>query len=152
MEMKVGRDTLLALAAVAWADGKLAPQEAAGIQAAVDQLGLSSSEATAVQQALTRPISLDEVETVRMQRLTRLFTYSVAVWMAQLDGGVISPSEQKVLDVLGDRLGLSGVARERARNVALGQLQASGGSNPGNYDLLRLKNRLSAGLSQIGDE
>jgi hypothetical protein len=55
-----------------------------------------------------------------------------------------------VLGLLGDRLGLSAVARERAKGLALGMAQAP--DRPGGYDLLKLRSRLSAGLSQIGDE
>ena len=34
MDVEIGRDTLVALAAVAWADGNLDPSEAAGIRSA----------------------------------------------------------------------------------------------------------------------
>ncbi|MFO0568348.1 MAG: hypothetical protein U0263_21990 [Polyangiaceae bacterium] len=70
--------------------------------------------------ALRRAFTMDEVETVRTpSRLTRLFTYASAVWIATVDGAV-TPEETRALTLLGDRLGLSQVARDRARGVALG--------------------------------
>lgn len=146
MEPVIGRDTLLALCATAWADGTLDPREAAGIRSAMQQLGISGEDAQAVEQALAQRIGVEEVETLRMNRLTRLFTYAVAAWIAHIDGK-LSDEEQSVLGLLGDRLGLSGVARERAKNVALGMT-----NQPGGFDLVKLRARLSSGLSQIGDE
>jgi hypothetical protein len=85
---------------------------------------------------------------VRMNRLTRLFTYATACWMAEVDGNE-SEAEATTLQLLGDRLGLSAVARDRAHNVVSGIAQRSA---PGSFDLLELRSRLSAGLSQIGDD
>ena len=148
MDMNIGRDTLLALAALAWSDGKLDPREAAGIRSAAQQLSLPNNERSLLEEALTKTVSLDQVETVRMTRLTRLFTYAAACWIAELDGG-LSAAEQGALDLLGDRLGLSKLARDRALGVARGN--RTPGAND-SYDLLKLRSRLSAGLSQIGDE
>jgi uncharacterized membrane protein YebE (DUF533 family) len=148
MNVDIGRDTVLALCAIAWADGSVDQSEAAGIRAAVRQLGLGAADSQAVEQALANHMSIADVETIRMNRLTRLFTYSAAVWIAAVDGG-IKPDEERDLSILGDRLGLSSVAREQAKNVALGALSASGGQE---LDLLKMRSRLSAGLSQIGLE
>jgi uncharacterized membrane protein YebE (DUF533 family) len=149
MEPQIGRDTMLALCAVAWADGHVNPREAAGIRAAAAQLGIAGEDAKLIDQALSQRMGVEEVETIRMNRLTRLFTYAVASWIAHIDG-TLSAEEQSVLGLLGDRLGLSAVARERAKGLALGMAQAP--DRPGGYDLLKLRSRLSAGLSQIGDE
>jgi uncharacterized membrane protein YebE (DUF533 family) len=149
MDLNIGRDTLLALAAIAWADGQLGQQEAEGIRSAAQQLSLTAEDTAALEQALTRPISLDEVETVRMARLTRLFTYAVACWVTTLDG-LISAPEQTALDQLGDRLGLSSIARDRARTVA--ESLALSTAKAERYDLVKLRATLSAGLSRIGDD
>jgi uncharacterized membrane protein YebE (DUF533 family) len=149
MEPQIGQDTLVALCAVAWADGKIDPREAQQIRAAAQQLGISGAEAQAVEGALASRIGVEDVETIRMNRLTRLFTYAVATWIAHADGK-LAAEEEGVLSQLGDRLGLSSVARERAKSVALGMAQAP--DQPGGYDLAKLRSKLSAGLSQIGDE
>jgi tellurite resistance protein len=148
MDVNIGRDTLLALAAVAWADGKLDPKEATGLRSAARQLSLARDDLTLLERSLAERVGLDQVETLRMQRLTRLFTYAAATWIAELDGA-LSQQEEAALELLGDRLGLSKVARERASDVARGN-SASGDAEA--YDLLKLRSRLSAGLSQIGDE
>ncbi len=147
MDLDIGRDTLMALAAVAWADGKMEPREQAGIRLAAQQLRLGAEDLKLVEEAIANKVSLDQVETLRMNRLTRLFTYAIGAWIAHIDGEV-PQAEQDALDLLGDRLGLSKVARERAQTAALG-LAAHQGAE---FDLLKLRSRLSSGLSQIGNE
>ncbi|MCA9594575.1 MAG: TerB family tellurite resistance protein [Myxococcales bacterium] len=146
MSVDIGRDTVLALCAVGWADGKMDPAEAASIRDAAKQLGLSAEDLSAVEGAIAQRMGLELVETLRMSRLTRLFTYAVGTLVASVDGA-IGPEEQATLALLGDRLGLSQVARDRAQNVAHAARQAGT-----ELDLLKLRSRLSAGLSQIGNE
>jgi uncharacterized membrane protein YebE (DUF533 family) len=147
MDVKLGRDTLIALAAVAWADGSMAPEEAASLRSAAQQLGLGPQDCSAVEDALARRIDPAEVETMRMNRPTRLFVYAAATWMATVDGHV-SREEEAVLRLLGDRLGLSDKARDRAQRTAL----AADSSPGGLYDLLALRTRLAAGLGEVGDD
>ena len=148
MELKIGRDTLLAVAAVAWADGSMDPREAAALRQAAQELAIAGDDLARLEQALETRVSLEEVETVRMNRLTRLYTYATGCWMAEVDGAASAP-EVQLLGLLGDRLGLSAVARDRAHNVVRGIAERS---QPGSFDLLELRSRLSAGLSQISDE
>ncbi len=148
MELKIGRDTLLAISAVAWADGSIEPRETAALRQAAQQLLTDDSDRADVERALSTRVTLDEVETVRMNRPTRLFTYATCVWMAEVDGKS-SAAEASTLELLGDRLGLSTVARQRAQDVVRSIAQRSA---PGSFDLLELRSRLSVGLSQIGDE
>src|SRR6185369_8278979 len=148
MELKIGRDTLLAISAVAWADGSLEAREAAALRQAAKHLLTDAADVAEVEGALTTPVTLDQVETVRMNRGTRLFTYATCFWMAEVEGKS-TQAEAGTLQLLGDRLGLSAVARERAQNAVRGIAERSA---PGSFDLLELRSRLSAGLSQIGDE
>jgi tellurite resistance protein len=148
MDLKIGRDTLLAISAVAWADGSIEPREAAALRQAAAQLLTDAGDRAEVDEALTARVTLEQVETVRMNRPTRLFTYATCCWMAEIDGKS-SQAEAATLQLLGDRLGLSALARERAQNVVRGIAQRSA---PGTFDLLELRSRLSVGLSQIGDE
>jgi uncharacterized membrane protein YebE (DUF533 family) len=148
MELKIGRDTLLAISAVAWADGSIDPLEATALRLAAKQLLVQGEDLVAVERSLTTPVTLEQVETVRMNRLTRLFTYATGCWMAEVDGQA-SATETAVLQLLGERLGLSAVARDRAHNTVRGIAERSA---PGSFDLLELRSRLSAGLSQIGDD
>jgi uncharacterized membrane protein YebE (DUF533 family) len=148
MDLKIGRDTLLAISAVAWADGSIDPLEAAALRLAAKQLLVQGEDLAAVERSLTTPVTLDQVETVRMNRLTRLFTYATGCWMAEIDGEA-SAAETAVLQLLGERLGLSAVARDRAHTKVR---SIAARSAPGSFDLLELRSRLSAGLSQIGDD
>jgi len=148
MELKIGRDTLLAISAVAWADGSIDPREAAALRQAAKQLLVQGEDLVSVERSLTTRVTLEEVETLHMNRLTRLFTYATACWMADINGQA-SEAEATVLKLLGDRLGLSAVARDRAHNAVRGIAERSA---PGSFDLLELRSRLSAGLSQIGDD
>src|SRR5688572_8917630 len=118
MDFDIGRDSLLAIVAVAWADGQIDPRESASVKSACEQLALTGEDCALVDQALQRGFTLNEVETIRMNRLTRLFTYAASCWIAEVDGAPSEP-EKQALDLLGDRLGLSAVARERAHGVAL---------------------------------
>jgi uncharacterized membrane protein YebE (DUF533 family) len=147
MDVNLGRDTLIALAAVAWADGSIAPEEADSLRSAAQQLGLGPQDRDAVEDALSRHIDAAEVETVRMNRPTRLFVYAAATWMATVDGHV-SEAEIAVLRLLGDRLGLSDKARQRARQSAL----VAGASPDDRYDLLALRTRLAAEIGDVGDD
>jgi len=149
MDIDISRDTVLALVAVAWADGKVDPAEAQGIRSAAKQLGLEPDDMKVVEAALGREFGMDEVETVRMNRLTRLFTFATAVWVATLDGA-ITGDEEKMLATLGDRLGLSELARHGAKQAALSLRTVA--NLPGGFDLVALRSRLSAGLSQIGND
>jgi tellurite resistance protein len=149
MKSSVELNTLLALAAVAWSDGRMDPAEAQGLRNAMDQLALDAADRAAVEAALVRPVTLDLVETVRMDRLARLFTYAVANLIAKIDGE-LTPEEQRCLHVLGDRLGLSSLARNRAE-AALELLNGRGNAQP-SYELGALRRQLSFGLSQIGSE
>ncbi len=66
MELKIGRDTLLAISAVAWADGSMdaarGQRATPGRQAARHPRRAIWAE---VERALAAPVTLDEVETVR---------------------------------------------------------------------------------------
>ena len=148
MDVNIGRDTLLAIVATAWADGQIDPRESASVKSACEQLGLQPGDRAAVDQALARGVTLNEVETIRMNRLTRLFTYAASCWIAEVDGALSEP-EKQALGLLGDRLGLSVVARERAHGVALSLSQSA---TPESFDLMKLRSQLSAGLSQISDD
>lgn len=139
---------MLALVAMAWADGTVDSRELAGIRGALRQLGLGRDDVAVVERALQEGVAMADVETVRMNRKTRLFTYAMVSWIAEVDGKV-STAEEDALQLLGDRLGLSGVARERASVAAR---EAAGSSRPEDYDLLALRESLQRVVDAIGDE
>src|SRR5688572_29276781 len=137
MDVNIGRDTLLAIVAMAWADGRIDPREASSVKSACQQLALKPADQALVGQALAHGFGLNDVETIRMNRLTRLFTYAASCWIAEVDGTLSEP-EKQALDLLGDRLGLSIVARERAHGVALSLAKSA---TPDSFDLMRLRSQ-----------
>jgi uncharacterized membrane protein YebE (DUF533 family) len=149
-EPNPGRDTLLALIAVAWSDGRIDPAESHGIRRAASDLSLPAGDLHVIEQAMASPITLADVETVRMDRLTRLFTYAAATGIAEIDGALTS-EEQETLQLLGDRLGLSGSARNRAARTMRDVVSAAPGGRLG-YDLKQLKLKIGKGLSQISND
>ena len=56
-------------------------REAAALGQAAKQLLTDTGDLAEVEAALSTPVSLDQVETVRMNRPTRLFTYATCFWM-----------------------------------------------------------------------
>ena len=53
MELKIGRDTLLAISAVAWADGSIDPREATALRLAAKQLLVQGEDLATVERSLT---------------------------------------------------------------------------------------------------
>lgn len=147
MELRIGRDTLIALAAVVWADGDLAEAEAAGLRSAAKQLNLSEADQRAVDITLQQRITLDHVETVRMNSDTRLFTYVAASWLVKAKGHM-DAKEAEALRLLGDRLGLSNLTRERADKTT----ELAAAKYPAGFDLLLLKSFFIENTSLVGPE
>jgi hypothetical protein len=87
-ESRLGKDIFVALAAVAWADGKLDPDEADGIvRAAVDE-GLSLEEIGEIEAATKEKVDLGVIDKSGLSKEDRLFVYAVACWIARMDGQV----------------------------------------------------------------
>ncbi|MBS2011625.1 MAG: cytochrome P450 [Deltaproteobacteria bacterium] len=113
----LGIEALLALAEIAWADGRMAKEEAEALVQIARALGLDPSEVAMLERAtMDRPgpsqgaplaLAADESE--------RLFT--LACMIAAADGDV-DPREHAAIAGLGDRLRLDGATRERAAAAA----------------------------------
>src|SRR6516165_7811064 len=110
---KLNKDVFVALAAVAWADGDLDPDEAdAIVRAAVDD-GVPLEEIAAIEEATKDPVDLGVVDRTGLSKEDRLFVYAVACWIARLDGRV-TDAEAEALSGLGERLGVPERARVHA--------------------------------------
>jgi hypothetical protein len=118
---------------------------------AAQQLSLSAPDLAAVEAALQNPMTLQDVETVRMDRATRLFTYAAATGIAEIDGQ-LSDRERETLSLLGDRLGLSARARSRAAEAMREVASGAGATGSLGYDLAQLGAKLAKGLSQIAND
>jgi len=139
------KDVFLALAAVAWADGTLDPDEAdAIVRAAVDE-GLSLEEIADIEQATSTKVDLGVVDRAGLSKEDRLFVYAVACWIARLDGRVTA-EESDTLAKLGERLGIPERPRVGAEAVAREVAELPEGDRPARYDLVALRRLLGTRL------
>jgi tellurite resistance protein len=132
------KDVFLALAAVAWADGQVDPDEAdAIVRAALDE-GLSLDEIAEIEEAAKTKIDLGVVDRTGLSKEDRVFVYAIACWIARLDGRV-TPEESETLAKLGERLGVPERPRVTAEALAREVAELPEGDRPARYDLAALR-------------
>jgi uncharacterized membrane protein YebE (DUF533 family) len=142
---KLRRDVFVALAAVAWADGKLDPDEADAIVRAAVEEGLSLEEIAEIEDATKTRVDLGALDRTGLTKDDRLFVYAIACWIARLDGH-ISPEEAKALAGLGERLGIPERPRAHAEASAREVAEMPDGDRPARYDLVALRRILGERL------
>ncbi|HEX4515589.1 MAG TPA: DUF533 domain-containing protein, partial [Polyangiaceae bacterium] len=86
--IKLNRDIFLALAAIAWADGRLDPDEADAIVRAAVEAGLELDQIEEIEAATRERIDLGTIDRAALSKEDRLFVYAVACWIAKLDNEV----------------------------------------------------------------
>jgi uncharacterized membrane protein YebE (DUF533 family) len=138
-----GRDVFIALAAVAWADGTLDPDEADAIVRAAADLGVELEEIAAIEEATRVKVALSDVNVEALSKDNRLFVYGIACWVAQLDGKV-TREESMALDGLAERLKVPERARAHAEKRAAEVALMPEGDRPARYDLDKLRALLRA--------
>ncbi len=142
---KLNRDIFLALAAIAWADGKLDPDEADAIVRAAVDAGLELEEIESIEAATKERIDLGAVDRSSLSKEDRLFVYAVACWIARMDGKV-TDEEAQALSALGERLGVPERPRAHAESIAQEIADLPEGDRPARYDLLRLRTTIGERL------
>lgn len=136
--MALDKRVFLALAAVAWADGKVESDEADAIVRAAIDSGLELDEIAEIEAASQAPISLSSVDVPNMSKEDRLFVYGVACWIAAIDGE-LAEVEQSVVAALGETLGIPEKLRARAETL-VGEIAAlPDDRRPARYDLDKLR-------------
>jgi uncharacterized membrane protein YebE (DUF533 family) len=132
------KDVFVALAAVAWADGTLDPDEAdAIVRAAVDE-GLELEEIAAIEEATRKPVDLGALDKGGLSKDDRLFVYAIACWIARLDGKV-TDEESGALAALAERLEVPERPRAHAEKRAAEVAALPEGDRPARYDLAKLR-------------
>ena len=139
------RDVFVALAAVAWADGKLEQDEADAIVRAATEAGLELDEIQEIEQATSKPVDLGVVDRSGLSKEDRLFVYAVACWIARLDGRV-TDEENEALGKLGEALGIPERPRGHAEAIAREIAELPEGDRPARYDLAALRNTIGQRL------
>jgi len=142
---KLGKDVFVALAAVAWADGSLDPDEADGIVRAASDEGLAFEEIEAIDEATKHPVDLGVIDRSGMSKEDRLFVFAVACWIARMDGQVTS-EEATALAKLGEQLGVPERARVQAEGIARDVAELPEGDRPARYDLAAVRRKLGERL------
>jgi uncharacterized tellurite resistance protein B-like protein len=144
-------DAFLALAAVAWADGRLDPDEADAIVRAAADEGISIEGLESIERSAKayreRPYDgqngpdLSFLDRSSMTKHDRVFLYGVACWISQIDS-IVTPEESDTLRRLGERLGVPDRLRARAEELAREIASLPDGDRPDRYDLARLRERI----------
>ena len=143
----LNRDIFLALAAIAWADGRLDPDEADAIVRAAVEAGLELEAIEEIESATRERIDLGTVDRSRLGKEDRLFVYALACWIANLDGEV-TDEESAALAALGERLGVPERPRAHAEAIAREIAELPEGDRPARYDVLRLRETIGERLKQ----
>ena len=94
------------LAAVSWADGELADNEAAAVERLIDASDLDDDERATARTWLAAPVDLDAERVDALSDNQRLATYQAAVRIA-LSDEELAEEERTLLDRVRDALGLS---------------------------------------------
>jgi uncharacterized membrane protein YebE (DUF533 family) len=144
------KDVFVALAAIAWADGSLDPDEADGIVRAAADEGLSLDDMAAIDEATKNPVDLGVIDRSGMSKEDRLFVYAVACWIARMDGKV-TDAESQALATLGERLGVPERTRVQVEGISRQVAELPEGDRPARYDLAAVK-RILADRLRRADE
>jgi hypothetical protein len=152
----LAKEAFLALAAVAWADEKLDPNEADAIVRAAADEGLAIEELETVEKEVLayrdRPKDskdqpdLSFLDRSSMSKHDRVFVYAVACWVAQIDR-IVTPQESDALRLLGEKLGVPDRLRARAEELAHEIALLPDGDRPDRYDLAGLRARIGDRLA-----
>jgi uncharacterized membrane protein YebE (DUF533 family) len=117
--MELGKDVFVALAALAWADGSVAPEEVEALLGAAAASGLMPEDLDAVEAALQHPVPIERLEELKIEGDDRLFVYGVGLWLVRADG-VVTDDESEAVGRLARVLRLSPDERALAASAAAG--------------------------------
>jgi hypothetical protein len=148
MAITLPTQSFVALAAVAWADGRLTRPEATALVDAAKKHGLEGEDLAAVEQSTKTQVAISAFDPEGLGVWDRVVTYALASWLARLDG-VQSTGESAALATLGDRLALDEHVRVRAAGAALDIAVLPEGGRPDRYDFAKLVERLREKLPQL---
>jgi uncharacterized membrane protein YebE (DUF533 family) len=136
--MALDKRVFLALAAVAWADGVVDPDEADAIVRAAIDSGLDLDDVAEVEAASKAPVKLSSVNMPNMPKEDRIFIYAVACWIAGLDGEM-NEREIETIAELGETLGIPEKLRARAEKMVNEIAALPEDRRPARYDLEKLR-------------
>jgi hypothetical protein len=148
MSIQLPKSSFIALSAVAWADGRMSRDEAAGLLRAAEKCGLEGEELAEVERATKASVSLDAFDPDDLDGWQKGLTYALASWLARIDG-ITSTEEHQSLAALGERLGLSKDKLGAAASAAFDVSTDKGGHRPEKYDFEKLIEKLAVKLPSL---
>jgi tellurite resistance protein len=148
MSKKLSKQSFLALAAIAWSDGRLAPDEAENLLRAAKAYGVEGADLEAVEHATREKITLAEVPVDELMPFDAAVTFALASWLARIDG-VVKTEEHASLLELAKHLGLDAKTREAATSAAFDTSLAPSSGRGGKYDFAFLIERLEQRLPSL---
>ncbi|MEZ4300068.1 MAG: hypothetical protein R3B70_34290 [Polyangiaceae bacterium] len=147
MSMKLPKESFLALAAVAWADGKYQKNEGAALLRAAKEHGLEAEALGELEAATKERTAIDSLALSSLSQWDKVLTYALACWIALLDG-IVSTEEHASLRALGAQLDLAHPLRERASAAAF-DISVLPDGRPDRYDFGKLAARLLERMPQL---
>jgi len=148
MDIVLPKEAFIALAALSWADGSVRPREKDGLVKAAGSCGISDADLAEIAKALSVDTKLDNFVPGDMTDWQRLLTYSLAVWLARVDG-VQSTEESDLLRDLAKRLDLDKGKTDRAAAAANDVACLPDGGRPERFDFVALDKRLREKLPHL---
>lgn len=137
-----GADVMLAVAFVAWANGRLDAREADAIVSAAIDAGIDFEEVGVLDDRIREPVELEILRLPTMPRGERRLLYGAAYWVGLVDGP-ITDAEQARLDALAERVGVPDRDRAKAESTVRALLDAGHASAFEPLDLGRLRKALA---------
>lgn len=141
MSLSLPAESFLAIATVAWADGWMKKTEIDGLLAAARACGLGDDDRAAVAVASKDGVDLDTLDLGHLGSWERALTYSIATWLAKLDG-ITNAKELEALKALGTRLDLTPRQMDKASSAAFDIACLPEGNRPDRFDFDALCTRL----------
>jgi hypothetical protein len=141
MSTKLPPESFVALAAVAWADGRMSKDEAKGLVTAAEKLGLEGEELEKVQRATKEKVDIDGFDATNLSGYQRLLTYGLATWLSRLDG-VQGGAEIDSIKKLASKLTsneISAFKLQTAASAAFDTAMLPEGRRPERYDFAKLE-------------
>lgn len=136
MSTKLPPESFVALAAVAWADGRMSKDEAVGLVHAAKTLGLEGDALATVERATKEKVAIDAFDPSSLSSWERLLTYGLASWLTRLDG-LQGGAEIDSLKQLAQKLQSNEVSPfklQSAASAAFDTAMAKDGRKPDRYD------------------
>lgn len=151
MSTKLPPESFVALAAVAWADGRMSRDEAKGLVHAATTLGLEGEALAKVENATKEKVAIDTFDATSLSSWERLLTYGLASWLTRLDG-LQGGAEIESLKKLAEKLQSNEVSPfklQSAASAAFDTAMGKDGRKPDRYDFAAFEAALRVRLPTV---